>query len=66
MGNWIITIQGVGSHGNGKEHDAEQIYRRFIEELRAAGQSVHHSSIHMSGAYFDPKTIPPVGWKDDK
>jgi len=60
MGNYIIVIQGVGPHGNGRKEDAEQIYARFVEDMKAVGHSVHHSSIHMSGAYFDPATIPPA------
>lgn len=60
MGNWSITIQGVGPHGNGIEADAEQLYRKFVEELKAYGHNLEHSSIHMSSAYFDPKFIPPV------
>lgn len=60
MGNWNITIQGVGPHGNGKAFDAEQFYRKFVEEMKTSGHTIVHSSITMSCAYFDPATIPPV------
>lgn len=60
MGNWNITIQGVGPHGNGIIVDAEQMYKEFVEEMQAAGHSIIHSSITSGGAYFDPKFIPPV------
>lgn len=60
MGNWNITIQGVGAHGNGLAIDAEQLYKKFLEEVKQAGHSITHSSITSGGAYFDPNTIPPV------
>jgi hypothetical protein len=60
MGNWNITIQGVGAHGNGLDIDAEQLYKKFIEDVMKAGHTITHSSITYGGAYFDPKMIPPV------
>jgi hypothetical protein len=58
MGNWNITIQGVGAHGNGLAIDAEQLYKQFIDDVRKAGHTLVHSSITSGGAYFDPVTIP--------
>lgn len=66
MGNWNMTIQGVGPHGNGIEADIEQIYKKVLEEVKAAGHTIVHASITSGGAYFDPATIPPVGWKSKK
>lgn len=60
MGNWNITIQGVGPHGNGIKEDAEQLYRKFVEDAKAAGHNIIHSSIHSSSAYFELTKIPPV------
>jgi len=60
LGNWNMTIQGVGAHGNGIEADIEQIYKRVLEEVKAGGHNIVHASITSGGAYFDPNTIPPV------
>jgi hypothetical protein len=60
MGNWNITIQGVGAHGNGLAIDAEQIYKKFVEDMKTAGHTIVHSSITYGGAYFDTNTIPSV------
>lgn len=54
MGNWNITIQGVGQHHNiiGEEGqktyspaDANMLLKKFVEDLRAHGHSVSHASI---------------------
>lgn len=60
MGNWNITIQGVGPHGNGIKEDAEQLYRKFVEDVKVAGHNIVHNSITSGGAYFEPENIPPV------
>jgi hypothetical protein len=60
MGDWNITIQGVGAHGNGIKGDIEQIYKRFIEDIKAHGHNIVHSSVTSGGAYHDPYHIPPV------
>ena len=60
MGNWNMTIQGVGPHGNWIPADVEQLYKQFLEDLKAHGHSIVHSSVTSGGAYFDPQTIPPV------
>lgn len=60
MGNWNMTIQGVGPHGNGIEADIEQIFKRVLEEVKANGHIILHSSVTAGGAYFDPATIPPI------
>lgn len=60
MGNWNMTIQGVGAHGNGINEDIEQIYKRVLEEVEKGGHNIVHDSVTSGGAYFDPATIPPV------
>lgn len=49
MGNWNISIRGVGPHHNGIKDDVEQIASRFVAELRAAGHSVASASVTMGG-----------------
>jgi hypothetical protein len=44
MGNWHISIYGAGSHHNREAGDADQIARRLVQELRAAGQTIHDAS----------------------
>jgi len=46
MGNWNITVRGVGSHHNRKNRsDANRMAARFVRELKAAGHSVISASI---------------------
>lgn len=40
MGNWHISIRGVGAHHNGKPYDAEAMAKIFAESLKAAGHNV--------------------------
>jgi hypothetical protein len=52
MGNWHISIRGIGSHHNGKDEDADRIAKRVVNELRAAGHTVDDASFTY-GAYAD-------------
>lgn len=47
MGNWNISIRGVGPHHNGIKDDVEQIASRLVAELRAAGHSIASASVTM-------------------
>jgi hypothetical protein len=41
MGNWNITIRGVGCHHNlNYAEDANRLAAKFVAELRAAGHSI--------------------------
>jgi hypothetical protein len=41
MGNWNITIRGVGAHHNKKlAHDANRMAAEFVQMLKDAGHSV--------------------------
>ncbi len=40
MGNWNISIQGLGAHHNGLPTDADQMAKAFVETLRQQG---HHT-----------------------
>jgi diphthamide synthase subunit DPH2 len=41
MGNWAITIQGIGSHHNkALPDDANRMARRFVKELKKAGHTI--------------------------
>lgn len=36
MGNWILTIRGVGPHNNGKPADIERQAAQFVEQLKGS------------------------------
>jgi hypothetical protein len=45
MGNWNITIQGVGPHHNGKpDVDADLAARELVQKLIAQGQRIESAS----------------------
>jgi len=52
MGNWHISISGVGTHHNQPPHagDVDLLVRRFVEELIALGQVVTHAALTHGGA----------------
>lgn len=46
MGNWNITIRGVGSHHNrAYPNDANRMAAEFVKKLKDAGHSVVAASI---------------------
>ena len=50
MGNWNISIHGVGSHHNRKhKNDANRLAAKFVKELQAAGHSVSAATITYGG-----------------
>lgn len=54
MGNWNITIQGVGAHNNENyPKDANLMFDAFIKELREAGHYVHHASFTSGSAQIE-------------
>jgi hypothetical protein len=53
MGNWNISIQGIGQHHNASpdvfRKDANVMANRFVEELRAAGHYIESASFTFGG-----------------
>lgn len=54
MGNWNITIEGVGPHGNhlthnGAPNDAEAHAARAVRDLVEGGHNVTHAMVHAGG-----------------
>lgn len=50
MGNWTITIHGVGSHHNPEvPTDANRMTAKFVDELKAAGHNVEGASFTHGG-----------------
>jgi hypothetical protein len=53
MGNWNISINGVGAHNNGKDFDAEVMFSKFVAELRNAGHGISDATITIGSAIHD-------------
>lgn len=51
MGNWNITIRGVGVHHNDGRlpEDANRMAAEFVQKLRDAGHTISHASIAFGG-----------------
>lgn len=50
MGNWNITIQGIGSHHNENAPlDAQRMAARFVGQLKAAGHTIEHADFTSGG-----------------
>lgn len=73
MGNWNISIHGVGAHHNrGFPKDANRMAARFVEELKAAGHSVTAATITHGGednvldgaAYEAARDVPALPEKE--
>ena len=49
MGNWSISIRGVGPHENGRPYDVEQIAADLTDKLREAGHNVTSATVTIGG-----------------
>lgn len=50
MGNWNITVRGVGSHHNKQNKaDANRMAAKFVEDLKGAGHTVTSATITHGG-----------------
>lgn len=56
MGNNVIVIRTVGCHNNGRHDDAEQLGKRFVDELKANGHSVLGAIVATGGAEINVNT----------
>lgn len=59
MGNWNITIRGVGIHHNRKQPtDANRMAAEFVKKLKDAGHMIVAASITHGGEenLVDPET----------
>lgn len=51
MGNWNLTIEGVGAHHNiDNPNDANRLAEAVVELLEQHGQSVTHTKFTYGGA----------------
>lgn len=72
MGNWNISIEGLGSHHNGadavvkelNEYDADKLAKKFVKELKHHGHIVDKASFTHGGAESllpeDEASIHPI------
>ncbi len=59
MGNWNITVQGIGCHHNGKpEIDADLLASEFVKNLIQAGQDIEVATFTSGGR----TNILPAPW----
>jgi len=64
MGQWNITVRGVGAHHNKKyTTDANRMAAQFVKDLRAAGHTVVSASITYGG---DDNLTDAEAYLDDK
>jgi hypothetical protein len=49
MGNFNITVRGVGIHQSGSPNDVEQMTARFIDQLVYAGHNVMGGTVTIGG-----------------
>lgn len=49
MGNWNISIRGVGPHHNAQPFDAEQLAAELVDKLKAAGHRVVSAEVTYGG-----------------
>lgn len=63
MGNWHISVQGVGAHHNqNNPTDANKMARKFVEDLQAAGHLVESAEFtHGAKEDLKPATKPAQG-----
>lgn len=60
MGNWNITIRGVGCHHNGKpEIDANMQAAEFVKLLKKSGHAIASATI----TYGGEETLDPVPYE---
>jgi hypothetical protein len=51
MGNWHISIEGVGAHHNSDHfNDANRMSKRFVKQLQKAGHTVTRATFTHGGA----------------
>lgn len=64
MGNWNITIRGVGAHHNtGYPVDANRMAAEFVQKLRDAGHTVASATITYGG---EDDLSAPKRYLDDR
>lgn len=59
MGNWNVSVRGVGCHHNNKPSDIEHLAKKFVEDCRKAGHSVDSATV-TTGGETDLDKLAPI------
>ena len=59
MGDFNLSIRGVGTHHNGQPYDVEAQGRRFAKYMQAAGHSLSGAEVTTGGVTAVARGIPP-------
>lgn len=62
MGNFNLSIRGVGTHGNGQPYDVEAQGLRFVRYMQAAGHSLSGAEVTTGGADHLTENTPQPRW----
>jgi hypothetical protein len=49
MGNWNLTIRGVGQHHNGQPRDVEKLAAGIVDHLRRNGHTIVNATVTIGG-----------------
>ena len=49
MGNWNISVRGIGPHHNNQPFDADKMAARFVRDLLLAGHGICGADITHGG-----------------
>jgi hypothetical protein len=58
MGNVTAVIHATGAHHNGLASDIEQVFARFVDELKAFGHTVEHAAVTVGSREVVPAPAP--------
>lgn len=47
MGDWNILVSGTGVHHNGIQKDADQAFKRLVQELESTGHKIRFAAFTM-------------------
>lgn len=50
MGNWNLSIEGIGAHHNGIHNDVDSLAKQFVKILLEKGHTVTKASFTYGGA----------------
>jgi hypothetical protein len=59
VGNWNISIRGVGAHHNGVPGDANEMAKVFVQALKAAGHRVLGATVTYGAEEDLDPYVPP-------
>lgn len=65
MGNWNITIEGVGPHHNDRDFDADFMAKAFVKALKDAGHIIRYASfVHGAATDIAFRQVTEEEWNE--